>query len=175
MIMKSFCLIILLYPFLVFGQARLSTNKGNTHIFSTSKIDTSNWSENQIGIVFDTDLNFTSTFSSHQIKFDQNENISLFFKNNLSLEDTLYITRFNDTLKRVTHSTKIIQIDSLNFFTFSGKTSTKSTFQLKGIEIIKKAFGQSGNCLINVNCEEGDDWQDQKKSIVKLIHGALYS
>lgn len=176
--MKLFSLILFLFPILGIGQARLSSGQGEAYSFSTSKIDTSSWSENQIGIVLDADLIFNSTFSSHRITFDQKENISLFFKNNLSLEDTLYITRFNDTLKRITHSTKIIQIDSLDFFTVSGKTSTNSNFQLKGIEIIKKAFGESGNCLINVNCEEGDNWQDQKKSVVRIktkVFGRTYT
>jgi PKD repeat protein len=30
-------------------------------------------------------------------------------------------------------------------------------------------FGNSGSCEVNVNCEEGDLWQDQKKGVVKTI------
>lgn len=31
-----------------------------------------------------------------------------------------------------------------------------------------KGFGTSGNCEINVNCEEGDDWQDQKRGVARI-------
>lgn len=30
-------------------------------------------------------------------------------------------------------------------------------------------FGNSGSCEVNVNCEEGANWQDQKKGVVKTI------
>lgn len=33
----------------------------------------------------------------------------------------------------------------------------------------KKAFGSSGDCLINANCSEGDNWQDQKRSAVRIL------
>jgi PKD repeat protein len=32
-----------------------------------------------------------------------------------------------------------------------------------------KNFGSSGSCNVNVNCSEGDDWQDQKKGVAKIV------
>ncbi|MFX3625749.1 MAG: T9SS type A sorting domain-containing protein [bacterium] len=32
----------------------------------------------------------------------------------------------------------------------------------------RKSFGTSGNCQVNVNCPEGDDWDDQKKAVVRM-------
>lgn len=31
-----------------------------------------------------------------------------------------------------------------------------------------KGFGSSGNCEVNINCEEGDDWQSQKRGIARI-------
>jgi len=31
-----------------------------------------------------------------------------------------------------------------------------------------KEFGSSGQCNVNVNCSEGDDWQDEKRGVVKI-------
>ncbi len=33
-------------------------------------------------------------------------------------------------------------------------------------------FGQSGSCNNNVNCPEGDDWQDQKRSVAMVLLGS---
>jgi PKD repeat protein len=35
-----------------------------------------------------------------------------------------------------------------------------------------KGFGSSGACNNNVNCPEGDDWQDEKRSVVMLVSGS---
>lgn len=32
----------------------------------------------------------------------------------------------------------------------------------------------SGDCQVNVNCEEGDDWQDEKKGVARIIMDGLY-
>jgi lysyl endopeptidase len=32
-------------------------------------------------------------------------------------------------------------------------------------------FGNSGNCEVNVNCPEGDDWQIEKKSVAIIVEG----
>ena len=38
-----------------------------------------------------------------------------------------------------------------------------------------EAFGQSGSCMVNVNCEEGQNWQYEKRGIAKIIiEGAYY-
>ncbi|RLD77174.1 MAG: serine protease, partial [Bacteroidetes bacterium] len=39
----------------------------------------------------------------------------------------------------------------------------KNAFGLKG-------YGSSGSCNVNVNCTEGDDWQNEKKSVVKYTY-----
>ncbi|MFK7907777.1 MAG: GEVED domain-containing protein, partial [Chitinophagales bacterium] len=33
----------------------------------------------------------------------------------------------------------------------------------------EKGFNDSGACNVNVNCPEGDDWQDQKKSVARMV------
>jgi len=35
-----------------------------------------------------------------------------------------------------------------------------------------KGFGSSGSCNNNVNCPEGDDWQDEIRSVVMLVSGS---
>ncbi|MDG1147102.1 MAG: trypsin-like peptidase domain-containing protein, partial [Crocinitomicaceae bacterium] len=39
-------------------------------------------------------------------------------------------------------------------------------------EFIEKAFGSSGDCNMNVNCPDGDDWEYQKRSAVMLVSGS---
>ncbi|MCU0443998.1 MAG: immune inhibitor A [Microscillaceae bacterium] len=34
---------------------------------------------------------------------------------------------------------------------------------------LEKGFGDSGNCNVNINCPLGDDWQLQKRGVVKII------
>ena len=34
---------------------------------------------------------------------------------------------------------------------------------------LEKGFNDSGPCNVNINCPEGDDWQDQKKSVARII------
>lgn len=38
-----------------------------------------------------------------------------------------------------------------------------------GISRDASSFGDSGNCQININCSEGNNWQDEKRSVVKII------
>lgn len=33
----------------------------------------------------------------------------------------------------------------------------------------EKGFGSSGSCNVNVNCPEGDDWQDQKRGVAMIL------
>lgn len=47
-------------------------------------------------------------------------------------------------------------------------------FEISGVvhdykNILKAGFGSSGWCNINVNCSEGADWQDEKRSVVKIV------
>lgn len=36
------------------------------------------------------------------------------------------------------------------------------------------SLGNSGDCQVNVNCEEGTNWQDQKKGVGKIVMDGLY-
>lgn len=33
----------------------------------------------------------------------------------------------------------------------------------------KKDFGDAGSCMVNINCEEGSDWQTEKKAIAMIL------
>lgn len=38
-----------------------------------------------------------------------------------------------------------------------------------------KGFGQSGSCMVDINCEEGQDWQNEKKAVALiLVNGHRY-
>lgn len=37
-------------------------------------------------------------------------------------------------------------------------------------EFMAKAFGSSGSCNMNVNCPDGDEWENQKRSVVMLVN-----
>ncbi len=42
-------------------------------------------------------------------------------------------------------------------------------------ENILKSFGQSGNCNVNINCPEGNGWQDEKNAVALiLVNGNRY-
>ncbi len=38
----------------------------------------------------------------------------------------------------------------------------------------KTGFGTSGDCNVDINCPEGDDWQVEKRSVVKIIRGGFW-
>lgn len=39
----------------------------------------------------------------------------------------------------------------------------------------QKSFGDAGSCMININCEEGQSWQNEKKAVARvIIQGAYY-
>lgn len=64
--------------------------------------------------------------------------------------------------------------------TYPTMTKLHPTFQIKGIgyyfgnliqkddELGKRDFGDSENCQVNVNCEEGDAWRKQQRSVVRI-------
>ena len=43
----------------------------------------------------------------------------------------------------------------------------------RGINVIddksQRGFGNSGDCEVNVNCDEGNSWQDEKKGVVRIL------
>lgn len=39
----------------------------------------------------------------------------------------------------------------------------------------EKSFGDAGSCMVNINCEEGQNWQNEKKAVARIIiEGAYY-
>lgn len=39
----------------------------------------------------------------------------------------------------------------------------------------EKSFGDAGSCMVNINCEEGQEWQNEKKAVARIIiEGARY-
>lgn len=38
----------------------------------------------------------------------------------------------------------------------------------------EKAFGDAGSCMVNVNCEEGQDWQNEKIAVARIIIEGQY-
>ena len=35
--------------------------------------------------------------------------------------------------------------------------------------ILTRSFGGSGNCQVNINCPEGEDWQKEKRAIALIV------
>lgn len=42
-------------------------------------------------------------------------------------------------------------------------------YRAEGFPSKYKSFGGSGNCEVNINCSEGDQWKEQKQSIVRIL------
>jgi hypothetical protein len=45
-------------------------------------------------------------------------------------------------------------------------------YTYRGIAVSNKStreFGDSGNCEVNVNCSEGDNWEDEKQGVVRIF------
>lgn len=43
----------------------------------------------------------------------------------------------------------------------------------RGIVNANKNFGESGACNININCPEGTEWENEKRSVAQIIEGGL--
>ncbi len=53
-----------------------------------------------------------------------------------------------------------------------------SSFGYKADDVYISGFNRSGPCMININCQEGKDWQEQKKGIVRMrtnLNGIYYA
>lgn len=37
------------------------------------------------------------------------------------------------------------------------------------IDFNEKSFGEAGSCMVNINCEEGQNWQNEKKAVARII------
>lgn len=44
----------------------------------------------------------------------------------------------------------------------------KTGYVYRGTNILTKSFGDSGDCEVNINCSEGDNWQEQKRGVVRI-------
>lgn len=44
----------------------------------------------------------------------------------------------------------------------------KTGYVYRGTDFLTKSFGDSGDCEVNINCSEGDNWQDQKRGVVRI-------
>ena len=41
-------------------------------------------------------------------------------------------------------------------------------YAYRGVDFSVKGFGDSGDCEVNVNCSEGDEWQEEKRGVVRI-------
>lgn len=41
-------------------------------------------------------------------------------------------------------------------------------YAYRGVDFLTKGFGDSGGCHININCSEGDDWQEEKRGVARI-------
>ena len=55
----------------------------------------------------------------------------------------------------------LLNIESLIYLGYGGGLS------LFGAN--EKSLGDSGDCQVNINCEEGDSWQDQKRGVARML------
>ena len=132
----------------------------------TDTLNDSKWSDDQIGVVFDTLVELST--KPHVIRFPDFENVILFFDNNLASADTIICYFNNREKKTITHLTKSLEIKNISKITLIPYLNLNGSLLLNGVGVTKKAFGNSGPCLINVNCEEGQQWIDQKRSVVRI-------
>ena len=76
-------------------------------------------------------------------------------------------------------STELIEGDAINIEYFQPNFTKDSVkieiseinYAYRGVSFINKwkyGFGSSGNCEVNVNCSEGDNWQQVKAGVVRI-------
>lgn len=59
-----------------------------------------------------------------------------------------------------------------NALAFSTLTVERATHGYRtDEEFMAKTFGQAGACNMNVNCPDGDEWENQKRSVVMIVNG----
>ena len=51
----------------------------------------------------------------------------------------------------------------------------RDIFKYSGESIIIRQFGTSGECNVDINCQEGDDWQIEKQSVCMILANGLLS
>jgi len=59
-------------------------------------------------------------------------------------------------------------IESIIHLSYGGGLTTEAS---------ERGLGESGDCMVNINCSEGDDWQDEKRGIARMLMrtGGSYS
>ncbi len=65
-------------------------------------------------------------------------------------------------------TTSTFAIESIIHLSYGGGLTTGGS---------ERGLGESGDCMVNVNCSEGDDWQDEKRGIARMLMrtGSSYS
>ncbi|MEM6722610.1 MAG: T9SS type A sorting domain-containing protein [Bacteroidota bacterium] len=76
-------------------------------------------------------------------------------------------------------STGMIDADHtiVEYFVPDGISTNEDPFRIKGVghayrgvpNQLAKGFGDSDPCQVNANCAEGDNWEDQKNSVARII------
>jgi hypothetical protein len=170
----------------------------DTFFIDNSSITSTNWEKDQVGITqpFKGKVlkkkNWTNTkkysYYSCAIKNQQADGTILYFdeffipkggKLYLLSARSHRLLTFDDTDNIEGGSFSTLEIeDSLLSFIYQGPlNSKKPIFKLREVGVLKntkkdthkKAFGSAGSCLINVNCSEGDQWKNQKRSVVRIL------
>lgn len=106
-------------------------------------------------------------------KFFLTNGAQLFFYNN-NYKDVLGAITSRNNKNDSLFSIRPIKGEKLNIELYAPTSEiARIQFEIEGIvygyrslhEKAMKAFNGSGSCNINVNCEEGDNWQDAKRSV----------
>lgn len=130
----------------------------------------------------------SSYYKNHQVNSwkiqTRNLKTRVFFKN-LSLEngDSLFTYNLEGDLLEIktihnTYGSAFTSLASINGLVFQLKNYSKNaSAQITGysLESVKDAqfspmsFGESEACQVNINCNEGDDFRDIQKSVVRIL------
>ncbi len=183
-----------------------NTNHSDTFFIKNPSLNTSEWTKDQVGqtILFNKELinseNFTQKgafiYFEATLNVKQADGLVLYFDEFTIPKGGLLYIQGNHSKKRFTYtsddnqdggsfSTLLVDGEVLSFIYQHPLNTLGPIFKLNEIGVInkqqkktrrKKAFGSSGNCLLNVNCSEGNNWQDQKRAVVRILtknNGAL--
>lgn len=135
-------------------------------------------------------ISATSLKGKYRIKANAAKSININFSRfHLSESARLYISNAEQTelLGAITHennkidslfSIRPIEGDELQLILLVDKTElNQNLIEISGLvygyrslrQKLGKGFGSSGNCNVNANCAEGDQWADVKRSIAMIL------